>query len=57
MKEVIFLRRRIPLNMIMLTCTALNDLMLKIVTDLRQYIVDYFINTNRNHNREYVGIN
>ncbi|XP_018322727.1 dynein heavy chain 3, axonemal isoform X2 [Agrilus planipennis] len=50
-KELIKLRRSIPLNMLSLECDILNDTLYNVIDGLRQYIVDYFINENHNHNR------
>lgn len=50
-KELIFLRRSIPLNFISLECGELNDTLYTIIDDIRTHIVDYFINENHNHNR------
>ncbi|RZC40467.1 DHC N2 domain containing protein [Asbolus verrucosus] len=50
-KEIIFLRRSIPLNFISLECGELNDTLYKIIDDLRSHIVNYFITENHNHNR------
>lgn len=49
--EIAFLRRDIPLNMIMLDCGPINDVLWNVVDGLRQYIVDHFINVNRKWNR------
>ncbi|KAL0892691.1 hypothetical protein ABMA27_014410 [Loxostege sticticalis] len=49
--EILFLRRDIPLNMVMLDCGPINDTMWGIVDGLRQYIVDHFIAVNRKWNR------
>ncbi|CAH3998948.1 unnamed protein product [Pieris brassicae] len=49
--EILFLRRDIPLNMIMLDCGPINDVIWDIVNGLRQYIVDHFISVNRKWNR------
>ncbi|XP_068632055.1 dynein axonemal heavy chain 3 [Battus philenor] len=49
--EILFLRRDIPLNMIMLDCSPLNDTLWDIVDGLRMYIVDHFILKNRKWNR------
>lgn len=51
-KEIIFLRRSIPLNFISLECGELNDTLYKIIDDIRSYIVNYFITENHNHNRK-----
>ncbi|XP_050560797.1 dynein axonemal heavy chain 3 isoform X1 [Spodoptera frugiperda] len=49
--EILFLRRDIPLNMVMLDCAPINDTLWDIVNGLRMYIVDHFINVNRKWNR------
>ncbi|XP_053607537.1 dynein axonemal heavy chain 3 [Plodia interpunctella] len=49
--EIVFLRRDIPLNMIMLDCGPINDTLHDIVNGLRQHIVDHFILVNRKWNR------
>lgn len=50
--EVNFLRRMIPLNLICLNCCEINDQIYDMVDELRRYIVDYFVNENRTHNRK-----
>ncbi|XP_008197222.2 dynein axonemal heavy chain 3 [Tribolium castaneum] len=55
-KEIIFLRRSIPLNFISLECGELNDTLYKIVDDIRSYIVNYFIAENHIHNRKICDI-
>ncbi|XP_049869343.1 dynein axonemal heavy chain 3 [Pectinophora gossypiella] len=54
--EILFLRRDIPLNMIMLDCGPVNDAMWDIVDGLRQHIVDHFIQVNRKWNRGICNI-
>ncbi|KAJ8727857.1 hypothetical protein PYW08_016242 [Mythimna loreyi] len=54
--EIAFLRRDIPLNMIMLDCGPINDSLWDIVTGLRQHIVDHFILINRKWNRNICNI-
>ncbi|KAI5651685.1 dynein heavy chain 3, axonemal [Phthorimaea operculella] len=49
--EITFLRRDIPLNMIMLDCAPVNDLLWDIVNGLRTYIVDHYVLVNRKWNR------
>ncbi|RVE49566.1 hypothetical protein evm_005794 [Chilo suppressalis] len=49
--EILFLRRDIPLNMVMLDCGPINDTMWTEVDGLRSHIVDHFINVNRKWNR------
>ncbi|XP_047529766.1 dynein axonemal heavy chain 3 [Vanessa atalanta] len=49
--EIAFLRRDIPLNMIMLDCGPINDVLWGVADGLRQYIVDHFIAVNRKWNR------
>lgn len=51
-KELIFLRRSIPLNFISLECGDLNDLLYNTINKIRMYIVNYFITENHNHNRK-----
>lgn len=50
-RDIIFLRRLIPLNFVCLECDDLNDLLYSIVDDLRMRICNYFIEQNHNHNR------
>jgi hypothetical protein len=52
--EILFLRRDIPLNMVMLDCGPLNDAMWVVVDGLRIHIVDHFIAVNRKWNRSLV---
>ncbi|XP_059059125.1 dynein axonemal heavy chain 3 [Achroia grisella] len=54
--EVLFLRRDIPLNMVMLDCAPINDAMWTIVDGLRQHIVDHFIGINRKWNRAICNV-
>ncbi|XP_052759353.1 dynein axonemal heavy chain 3 [Galleria mellonella] len=54
--EVLFLRRDIPLNMVMLDCGPINDAMWTIVDGLRQYIIDHFIAINRKWNRAICNV-
>ncbi|CAH0719658.1 unnamed protein product, partial [Brenthis ino] len=54
--EIAFLRRDIPLNMIMLDCGPINDVMWAVVDGLRQYIVDHFISVNRKWNRAICNV-
>ncbi|XP_075973125.1 dynein heavy chain 3, axonemal [Anticarsia gemmatalis] len=54
--EVLFLRRDIPLNMVMLDCGPINDTLWEIVDGLRQYIVDHFIAVNRKWNRAICNV-
>lgn len=49
--EIAFLRRDIPLNMLMLDCAPINDVLWGEVDALRLYIVDHFIAVNRKWNR------
>lgn len=49
--EILFLRRDIPLNMVMLDCGPINDSMWDVVNGLRQFIVDHYIAVNRKWNR------
>lgn len=53
--EICFLRRSIPLNFICLDCCELNDTLWKMVDDLRTYLVNYQVENNRTHNREWVN--
>lgn len=53
--EILFLRRDIPLNMVMLDCAPVNDCMWDAVDGLRRHIVDHFIAVNRKWNREFVS--
>lgn len=50
-RNIIFLRRSIPLNFICLECGDLNDTLYDIVEDLRMRICNYFIEQNHKHNR------
>ncbi|XP_045771343.1 dynein axonemal heavy chain 3 isoform X1 [Maniola jurtina] len=49
--EIAFLRRDIPLNMLMLDCAPLNDVLWGEVDALRLHIVDHFVAVNRKWNR------
>lgn len=49
--EIDLMRRDIPLNLVNLDCSQLNDMLSSLVTALRKRIVDYFIGVNRVHNR------
>lgn len=49
--ELLFLRRDIPLNMIMLDCAPLNDLLWAVVDGLRARIVEHYTVVNRKWNR------
>ncbi|XP_072152186.1 dynein axonemal heavy chain 3 isoform X4 [Bemisia tabaci] len=50
--EVYDLRQNIPLNLIDLDCTKVNDTLWKMISQLHETITDYFANVCRNHNRE-----
>ncbi|KOB75451.1 hypothetical protein OBRU01_07491 [Operophtera brumata] len=54
--ELVFLRRDIPLNMVLLDCGPINDGMHAIITGLRQFIVDHFIAINRKWNRSICNV-
>ncbi|XP_073944942.1 dynein heavy chain 3, axonemal isoform X2 [Choristoneura fumiferana] len=54
--EILFLRRDIPLNMVMLDCGPLNDAMWDVVDGLRRYIVDHFIAINKKWNRAICNV-
>ncbi|XP_063362018.1 dynein axonemal heavy chain 3 [Cydia amplana] len=54
--DIAFLRRDIPLNMVMLDCAPLNDAMKDIISGLRQHIVDHFILVNRKWNRAICNV-
>ncbi|CAB3253984.1 unnamed protein product [Arctia plantaginis] len=54
--EILFLRRDIPLNMVMLDCGPINDTLWDIVNGLRTYIVDHFIAVNRKWNRAICNV-
>ncbi|XP_050671120.1 dynein axonemal heavy chain 3 isoform X2 [Leptidea sinapis] len=54
--EIVFLRRDIPLNMILLDCGPINDVIRDIVNGLRHYIVDHFILLNRKWNRSICNV-
>ncbi|CAG9786462.1 unnamed protein product [Diatraea saccharalis] len=54
--EILFLRRDIPLNMVMLDCGPINDTMWAEVDGLRSYIVDHFINVNKKWNRSICNV-
>ncbi|KAG6455707.1 hypothetical protein O3G_MSEX009350 [Manduca sexta] len=54
--EVVFLRRDIPLNMVMLDCGPINDAMWDIVDGLRRQIVDHFTAVNRKWNRAICNV-
>ncbi|XP_045475837.1 dynein axonemal heavy chain 3 [Harmonia axyridis] len=49
--EIIDLRRNIPLNMVNLDCSILNDTLYNIVDGLRTHIVKYFIDDTHTTNR------
>lgn len=51
--EIIDLRRSIPLNMIMLDCSHLNETLYKIIDGLRTKIVNFFIDENHQLNRRF----
>ncbi|XP_023310238.1 dynein heavy chain 3, axonemal [Anoplophora glabripennis] len=50
-QEMIELRRHIPLNLFCLDCSELNEALVTILDNLRNYIVNYYITENHNHNR------
>ncbi|KAK9888347.1 hypothetical protein WA026_000602 [Henosepilachna vigintioctopunctata] len=50
--EIIDLRRNIPLNMINLDCSILNETLYNIVDALRMHIVKYFVDETHNTNRK-----
>lgn len=50
-RDIIFLRRLIPLNFICLECDDANDTLYTIVDDLRKRICNYFIEQNHNLNK------
>lgn len=50
--EILNLRRNIPLNLINLDCSHLNDVMRKVLMELIEYITNYFMDVNRENNRE-----
>ncbi|KAJ8964394.1 hypothetical protein NQ317_006775 [Molorchus minor] len=50
-RELIDIRRLIPLNLFNLDCSELNETLITIVDKLRATIVDYFIKENHDHNR------
>ena len=50
--EILFLRNRIPLNLIELDCSKVNTSMAGLIEELRQYIVDYFFKLNKDQNTE-----
>ncbi|XP_028170778.1 dynein heavy chain 3, axonemal [Ostrinia furnacalis] len=54
--EILFLRRDIPLNMVMLDCGPINDTMWGVVDGLRSHIVDHFIAVNRKWNRAICNV-
>ncbi|CAG9584340.1 unnamed protein product [Danaus chrysippus] len=54
--EIAFLRRDIPLNMVMLDCAPVNDVLWRVVDGLRSYIVDHFIMVNRKWNRQICNV-
>ncbi|GJQ73710.1 DNAH3 [Trypoxylus dichotomus] len=49
--ELIFLRCSIPLGLLSLECCELNDTLIRIVNDMRNYLVGFYIERNRSHNR------
>lgn len=50
-EEMMELRRRIPLNLICLDCSELNEALITILDNLRNYVVNYYVTENHNHNR------
>ncbi|XP_039753870.1 dynein heavy chain 3, axonemal [Pararge aegeria] len=54
--EIAFLRRDIPLNMVMLDCAPVNDVLWSEVDALRQYIIDHFTTVNRKWNRSICNV-
>ncbi|KAL1497384.1 hypothetical protein ABEB36_008364 [Hypothenemus hampei] len=54
--EIILLRRSIPLNMIALDCSELNEILYQIIDGLRTKIIDYFIEENHTINRSICNI-
>ncbi|XP_052130864.1 dynein axonemal heavy chain 3 [Frankliniella occidentalis] len=49
--DVDFLRRTIPLNFISLNCAEVNDTMVNILSDLKNYITDFFVTKIRAENK------
>ncbi|XP_034243583.1 dynein heavy chain 3, axonemal isoform X2 [Thrips palmi] len=49
--EVDFLRRTIPLNFISLNCAEVNDTMVNILSDLKNYITNFFVTKIRTENK------
>ncbi|XP_041978336.1 dynein axonemal heavy chain 3 [Aricia agestis] len=50
--EITFLRCDVPLNMLQLDCSPVNDTLREAALALRQYIVDHFVAANRKWNRD-----
>ncbi|KAI4456226.1 dynein heavy chain family protein [Holotrichia oblita] len=49
--ELTFLRCSIPLGLLSLECSELNDALIKIVNDMRNFVVGFYIDRNRTHNK------
>ncbi|KAG7303050.1 hypothetical protein JYU34_013068 [Plutella xylostella] len=54
--ELLFLRRDIPLNMVLLDCAPLNDALCACARRLRARIVEHFVMVNRKWNREICNV-
>lgn len=50
--EINFLRQTIPLNFISLNCAEVNEIMVNILSDLKHYITDFFVNKIRSQNKQ-----
>ncbi|KAI4500182.1 hypothetical protein M0802_004599 [Mischocyttarus mexicanus] len=55
-KEISMFQCKIPLNMIEIDCTIVNDTMRQILHKQRSQICDYFVNELRSNNRELCSI-
>ncbi|XP_029041052.2 dynein axonemal heavy chain 3-like isoform X1 [Osmia bicornis bicornis] len=51
-KEIFMFRNKIPLNMIEVDCTIVNDTLRQVLHELRTEICDFFANDLRSNNRE-----
>ncbi|XP_054015460.1 dynein axonemal heavy chain 3-like [Hylaeus anthracinus] len=51
-KEITIFRNKVPLNMIEIDCTFVNDALRQVLYDLRTQICDFFANELRSNNRD-----
>ncbi|KAK0077358.1 hypothetical protein PV326_010096, partial [Microctonus aethiopoides] len=54
--EICFFRNKLPLNMIEIDCTIVNNTLRDVLHQLRTHICDYFLNELRSNNRELCHI-